>query len=175
MQRTARHRGPLKMSDAKPPFHFIATCSQISLQSYELARLNAAARLRRQLQEVTDQWIEAEVEARLARWALDHRRRDPRTRCDEFVAIESPGANLKSLPSPHRRIRRKRALVAPSQNVASHITYALTALSLPLPSPVALADLGPSAPLQTSHNQSVARRSSLFRTRRFVRRRAPRF
>jgi hypothetical protein len=163
------------MSDAKPPFHFIATCSQISLQSYELARLDAAARLRRQLQEVTDQWIEAEVEARLARWALDHRRRDPRIRFDEFVAVEGPGANLKSLPSPHRRIRRKRALVAPSQNVASPITYGSPALSLALPSSVALADLAPAAALQAAHNQSVARRSSMFRTRRFLRRRAPRF
>jgi hypothetical protein len=163
------------MSDAKPPFHFIATCSQISLQSYELARLNAAARLRRQLQEMTDEWIEAEVEARLARWALEHRRLNSQTRFDDFVAIESPGANLKSLPSPHRRIRRKRALVAPSQNVASPITYAPPAHSLPLPSPVVLADLAQAAPLQTARNQSVARRSTLFRTRRFLRRRAPRF
>ena len=163
------------MSDAKPPFHFIATCSQISLQSYELARLNAAARLRRQLQEMTDEWIEAEVEARLARWALEHRRLNSQTRFDDFVAIESPGANLKSLPSPHRRIRRKRALVAPSQNAASPIAYASPPLSLPLPSPVALNDLAPAAPLQTAHNQSVARRPTLFRTRRFLRRRAPRF
>jgi hypothetical protein len=163
------------MSDAKSPFHFIATCSQISLQSYELARLNAATRLRRQLQEMTDEWIEAEVEARLARWALEHRRLDPQTRFDEFVAIESPAVNLKSLPSPHRRIRRKRALVAPPQNAPSPIAYGSPALSVLLPSPVSLADLAPAMPLQTPHNQSVARRSSLFRTRRFLRRRAPRF
>jgi hypothetical protein len=163
------------MSDAKPPFHFIATCTQISLQSYELARLNAAAQLRRQLQEMTDQWIEAEVEARLARWALEHRRLDSQTRFDEFVALESPGANLKSLPSPHRRIHRKRALVARSQNAPSPISYGSPAFSRPLPSPVVLADLAPAVPVQSAHNQSVARRSSLFRTRRTLRRRTPRF
>ncbi len=175
------------MSDAKPPFHFIATCSKISLQSYELARLDAAARLRRQLQEVTDEWIEAEVEARLARWALDHRRRNPQIQFDRFVAIDGLGSELKSLPSQRHRIRRRRALPAASSNVPSSLAPSSTAPSLSADDPPSLAGLLPAsaaaaaaqrvAPPSTHRvlNRAAARRSSFFRSRRLLRRRTSRF
>ena len=163
------------MGDAKVPLHFIGTCSQSSLQSYELARLDAAARLRRKLQEVIDEWIEAEVEARLARWALEHRRYNPQTHCEDFVAIDSLGASVKSLPSPHRRIRRKRALVASCQNAESSIAYVSPSLPTELLSTVVLVGLPPPAPQQTAHNETLAQRSSLLRMRRLLRRRTRRF
>ncbi|HEY4742028.1 MAG TPA: hypothetical protein VIH76_15635 [Candidatus Acidoferrales bacterium] len=163
------------MGDAKVPLHFIGTCSQTSLQSYELARLDAAARLRRKLQEVTDEWIEAEIEARLARWALERRRYNPQTHAEESVAIESLGAGVKSLPAPHRRIRRKPSLVASFQNPEPSIAYVSPSLPTELLSPVVLVGLPPSTQPQAMHNGALAQRSSLFRVRRLLRRRTRRF
>lgn len=162
------------MSDAKVPLHFIGSCSQTSLQSYELARLDAAARLRRNLQEVTDEWIEAEVEARLARWALEHRRYNPQTHCEEFAAIDSLGFSLKSLPAPHRRVRRKRALVASIRSAESSIAYVSPSLGTESLSPLVLVGIPPPAPPQTAQNGTLVQRSSLFRMRRFLRKRARR-
>ncbi|MFZ0036361.1 MAG: hypothetical protein WAK91_02995 [Candidatus Acidiferrales bacterium] len=158
------------MSDAKPPFHFIATCSTISLQSYELARLDAAANLRRQLQELTDQWIEAEVEARLARWALEHRRRDPQIRFDEFVAIDCPTAPVKSLASH----RRRRALVEALPDAPPITAHDVLALPASPPSSVSLGMLAPAAP-PSAQSRAISRRSRWFGTDRLIRRRARRF
>jgi hypothetical protein len=81
---------------------------------------------------------------------------------------------LKSLPPLQRRIRRKRALAAPCQNIEYSVEYCPPALPvpLPLPSPCAMGDSLRPAPPQRADDQAVARRSSLFRTRRVLRRRA---
>jgi hypothetical protein len=50
----------------------LAECSKPTLESIELARLNRAADLRKEMQEVTDEWIEAQAEARLARWLIEN-------------------------------------------------------------------------------------------------------
>jgi len=62
------------MGSARPPFEYLISSSQASLESYELSRLNAVANLRKELRQIVDEWVEAEIEARMARWILDRRR-----------------------------------------------------------------------------------------------------
>ena len=62
------------MGAARPPLKYLATCSQMSLESVELSRLNLAANLRKEFQEVLDEWIDSEVDAQLARSILEWRR-----------------------------------------------------------------------------------------------------
>jgi hypothetical protein len=80
------------MSDAKPPFHYLATCSKISLESFEMSELSKASMRRKEAIEVLDEWIEAEVNSRLARWVLEHRRRDPDACFDAIVEVGDAGA-----------------------------------------------------------------------------------
>ncbi len=62
------------MSDISPPLDYLLSCSQSSLESLELSRLNLAANLRKQARQILDQCIQSEVEARMARWILESRR-----------------------------------------------------------------------------------------------------
>jgi hypothetical protein len=55
-----------------PPCEYLRTVSDTSLQSFELARLNRAANLRREIAALIDQWLEETSEALLARWMLEH-------------------------------------------------------------------------------------------------------
>ena len=62
------------MGFARPPLEYLITSSQTSLESFELSRLNAVANLRKEIRQVVDDWVEAEIEARIARWVLERRR-----------------------------------------------------------------------------------------------------
>jgi hypothetical protein len=159
------------MSDSKPPFQFLATSSKISLESYELARMNAAANLRRQLLDVADQWIEAEVESRLARWVLEHRRRDPKERFEEIVAIEAASTGAQPLPAPPRRAREKPALTSATVRVRRPrlpARHPVTALAT-------VAQLATSAGRNVAPVAAVSHRPSRFRDRHCIRRTARRF
>src|ERR1700722_5240418 len=78
--------------DANAPFQYLATCSKVSLESFEMSELNKASMRRKEALEVLDAWIEAEVNARLARWVLEHRRRDPNVCIDSMVKIDETSA-----------------------------------------------------------------------------------
>jgi len=58
----------------RPPLEYLREASPASLESFELARLNHAANLRREIGTLIDQWIKETSEAMLARWMLDNRR-----------------------------------------------------------------------------------------------------
>lgn len=62
------------MKITKPMLEYLASCSSASLESFELARLNDKANLRKQMIEVLDQWVEVDVQARVANWILARRR-----------------------------------------------------------------------------------------------------
>jgi hypothetical protein len=62
------------MSATRPPLAYLATCSQMSLESVELSRLNRASNLRKEFQQIVEEWIDSEVDARLARSILEWRR-----------------------------------------------------------------------------------------------------
>lgn len=62
------------MTESNRHVEYLLRCSKPSLESFELSRLNQIANLRKQLRELVEAWIDAEVEARLARWILERRR-----------------------------------------------------------------------------------------------------
>ena len=59
------------MTTRQPLLDYLSTCSETSLQAFELARLNDVANLRQQLLQqmvaTVDQIVEAEIQARFAR------------------------------------------------------------------------------------------------------------
>jgi hypothetical protein len=62
----------MSISRMVPPLEYLRAASRTSLQSFELARLNHAANLKREIAVLIDQWIQERSEATLARWMLDH-------------------------------------------------------------------------------------------------------
>lgn len=62
------------MGEPRPVVKYLLSCSKPSLESFELARLNLVANLRKELRDLVERWVDAEVEARLARVILDQRR-----------------------------------------------------------------------------------------------------
>ena len=62
------------MGQNRPPLEFLISSSNNSLESFELSRLNQAANLRKELRQLVDEWVESEVEGRIARWILESRR-----------------------------------------------------------------------------------------------------
>lgn len=64
------------MTGNQPPLDFFLSCSDIGLESYELSRLQRAACLRKELQQVLAEWIEAAANARIARLLLQERQRE---------------------------------------------------------------------------------------------------
>jgi hypothetical protein len=64
------------------------------LQSFELARLNHAANLKREIAALIDQWLEETAEAMLARWMLEHHgslRQPSLTVADVLRTFQDPG------------------------------------------------------------------------------------
>jgi hypothetical protein len=62
------------MRTTRPPVDYLVTTSKTSLESFQCARLNLAASLRKEMRQILDEWISVEVDARLAAWVLDRRR-----------------------------------------------------------------------------------------------------
>jgi hypothetical protein len=58
------------------PLEYLFTSSEASIESFHLSRLNTVANLRKELNEIFEEWVEAEVQARLAQWLLA--RKNPR-------------------------------------------------------------------------------------------------
>ncbi len=88
------------MSESKPPLKYLADCSEASLESFELSRLNQIANLRKELREVLDEWVEAEVQVRLARRILE----DRRARDATPIAFLQRRLREKRLPPALRRV-----------------------------------------------------------------------
>jgi hypothetical protein len=70
----AGNNGGMDMHGNQAPLEYLVTSSQTSLEAFELARLNRCANLRKEVREVLEEWIQMEVDARLARWILECRR-----------------------------------------------------------------------------------------------------
>jgi len=63
----------------EPSLDFLQSASERSLQSFELSRLNHANNLRREIATLLDEWLRETVDALLARWLLNQRRRPQTT------------------------------------------------------------------------------------------------
>lgn len=81
------------MKTNQPLLDYLATCSKTSLQAFELARLNEVAdlhqHLTQQIAATLDEIVEADTQARIARWIGD-RRRQPQRRSSRFSRQNSP-------------------------------------------------------------------------------------
>jgi len=64
------------MSDSRPALEYLLACSDVSLESFRISRMNQAANLRKQVRALVDEWVEAEIDAGVSRWMLECRRAD---------------------------------------------------------------------------------------------------
>ncbi len=64
------------MSDIRPALEYLLACSDVSLESFRISRMNQAANLRKHVQALVDEWVEAEIDAGVSRWMLECRRTD---------------------------------------------------------------------------------------------------
>ncbi len=78
------------MGVTRPPLEYLATCSKVALESFELARLNEASNYRKEVQQILQGWIYTEVEARLARWILESKQLQADRRDGRHAAIAQP-------------------------------------------------------------------------------------
>lgn len=62
----------MRLVQSLPEYLFAS--SQNSLEALEVARLTCSSNLRKEICQVLDEWITAEVDARLSPWILDYRR-----------------------------------------------------------------------------------------------------
>lgn len=83
------------MKTTKSMLDYIATCSKMSLESFELARLNDRANLRKQMIEILDELIEVDIQARVAEWVLVQRRSQEQ--------LQSPEGQLRHPPQHAHR------------------------------------------------------------------------
>lgn len=82
------------MGVTRPPLEYLASCSKVALESFELSRLNEASNYRKEVQQILQGWIDTEVDARLARWILESKQAQAR---DGFQAAMAQPAPLKQL------------------------------------------------------------------------------
>ncbi len=78
-----------------PSAEYLRSASPTSLQSFELAKLNRAANLRREIAVLIGQWMEETAEALLARYMIEHQSslRQPSVSAAELLqSLENPVA-----------------------------------------------------------------------------------
>jgi hypothetical protein len=91
------------MSDIALSLQYLSACSEESLEAFELSRLNRASNLRKELSQVAEEWVDAEVSFRLARVLVDRRRADPRVAKPQSRRALGPASRSQltlQLPSP---------------------------------------------------------------------------
>src|SRR5579859_5411523 len=88
---------------------YLATCSKTSLESFELARLNDLANLRKHMIEIVNEWVEADIQARIAEWVLLHRRQQAAARRPPQRVRRARAArgNNTTLRSEERRVGKE--------------------------------------------------------------------
>jgi hypothetical protein len=89
-----------------PPLEYLVTSSKAGLENFELGKMNKIANLRKELRDLVEEWIEAEIQSRLARWILECRRTqdDAHTQpseCDAPLLVDDVAASL--FPPSHRQ------------------------------------------------------------------------
>jgi hypothetical protein len=102
-----RSKGDAKQNSASRgdaidrPLEYLFTSSDASIESFHLSRLNAVANLRKELHEIFEEWVEAEVQARPAQWLLARKNLEPAAVTDSVTveSLDSPKVRLAARPS----------------------------------------------------------------------------
>lgn len=110
-----------------PPLEYLRAASRTSLQSFELARLNHASNLRREIAALIDQWVQENSEATLARWMLDHH---------ESLHDPPPSAPESLSPFPDPALDPLPDSPAPQADIV-HAPLRFSEARLPVPGPIA--------------------------------------
>jgi hypothetical protein len=86
------------------PFEYLLTSSSASVESFHLSRLNAVANLRKELHELFEEWVEAEVQARLAQWLLARKNSENLAAAGSITiaSTENRNAQIAATPSTTR-------------------------------------------------------------------------
>jgi hypothetical protein len=142
------------MRSPQPSLALMTSFSDSSLEGFELARLDEIAQLRREMQEIHQEWIEAEVAARLARLLLEGRRMVHKPGEAESLALPDPRISAKDLPASPPALQGFHAKTSPAsplarqlrERQANHsITTGELASNLPFPAAMPL-EQGPNQP-----------------------------
>ncbi len=75
-----------------PSLSYFLTSSDTSLESFELSRLNSVSNLRKEMNDVMEEWVEAEVQARFARMVRQCARLHYAPVASASTEIASPGS-----------------------------------------------------------------------------------
>ena len=86
------------MGFPSPSLSYFLTASDASLESFELARLNSASNLRKELNDVVEEWVEAEVQARMARLIRQGARMNHTASESVRTEIAAPSSQIELLP-----------------------------------------------------------------------------
>jgi len=65
------------MSDSRSALGYVAGCSEMSLEAFRISQMGSAAKLRREVFALVDQWVQAEVGAAFSRLMVECRRTLP--------------------------------------------------------------------------------------------------
>jgi hypothetical protein len=107
MPRTKEDAGqdsPSREDAIDGPFEYLLTSSGASIESFHLSRLNAVANLRKELHELFEEWVEAEVQARLAQWLLARKNSENLAAAGSITiaSTENLNAQIAATPSASR-------------------------------------------------------------------------
>ncbi len=78
------------MGQKRPPLEYLITSSKKSLEAFELSRLNQSSNLRKELRQILDEWVDAEVDGRIARWILECRRMENVETDSQIASLVEP-------------------------------------------------------------------------------------
>ena len=94
----ANQDSPSRDGAADRALEYLFTSSGASLESFHLSRLNAVANLRKEMHEIFDEWVEAEVQARLAQELLARKNSENLVAAGSSQLAPARTATNKSLP-----------------------------------------------------------------------------
>jgi hypothetical protein len=70
----------------RPTIEYLVASSKNSLEAFELAQLNQSSNLRKEFRQILDEWVQVEVDGRIARWILERQ-------CADNANTDSLGAS----------------------------------------------------------------------------------